>query len=168
MKHRIDIADNTVIAVVQGYFGIHLRSLEFLPVGEGSWAYKGIDASKRQWFIKLSRLNTSAIARITSYLHDEHNLTFVLSPIATKSKDAMPKINNNYLSIYPFLEGETLNYDSLNERYRIEIAGDLRLLILIFSEFTGWTIKPMSILLVITITNGCCKNILTTLSASLI
>jgi spectinomycin phosphotransferase len=126
MKHRLNIDDSVIIAAVQDQFTIHLQSLEFLPVGEGAWAYKGADNEQNKWFIKLCRLNTSNVARVTSHLHNELGLSFVLSPILPESQTDTPKVNDNYLSIYPFIEGETLNYDALNKDYLTEIARDLR------------------------------------------
>ena len=122
----MDIADSMILSAVQEYFSLHLQSLEFLPVGEGSWVYKGQDENSRSWLIKLSRFNTSNIARVTAYLHDELDLSFVVGPLQAGSQRATPKMNGCYLSIYPFLEGQTLSYDDLNGEDQAEIARALR------------------------------------------
>lgn len=126
MKHRLNVNDSVIVAAVQNSFGITLQSLEFLPVGEGAWAYKGVDANNKEWFVKLCRLDTSNVAQVTSYLHNDLELPFVLSPILPQGQKATPKINDTYVSIYPYIEGETLSYDNLNKEYLVEIASDLR------------------------------------------
>lgn len=95
-------------------------------MGEGSWVYKGRSVSHGSWLIKLSRLNTSTIARVTSCLHDELGLSFVIGPIPSLDQRAIPRVNEYDLSIYPFLEGKTLSYDDLSQEHQAEIAQDLR------------------------------------------
>jgi hypothetical protein len=51
MKHRLNVDDSVITTAVQNYYDIVLQSLEFLPVGEGAWVYKGIDDERREWFI---------------------------------------------------------------------------------------------------------------------
>lgn len=126
MKHPINIAENSILSAVQKYFSLHLQSLEFLPVGEGSWVYKGRDESQGSWLMKLSRLNTSTVARVTTYLHDELGLSFVIGPVLPLDQKATPRVNGYELSLYPFLEGKPLSYDGLNEEHQAEIAQDLR------------------------------------------
>lgn len=62
-------------------FNIELRSLEFLPIGEGAWVYKGLDKAGQSWFIKLLRDDAITVEQITAYLHDSLGLAFVLSPL---------------------------------------------------------------------------------------
>lgn len=122
----MNIAESTILSAVQESFSLHLQSLEFLPVGEGSWVYKGRDERHGSWLMKLSRLNTSAIARVTTYLHDELGLSFVIGPVLPLDQKATPRVNGYDLSLYPFLEGKTLSYEDLNEEHQAEIARDLR------------------------------------------
>jgi spectinomycin phosphotransferase len=126
MKHRMNIAESTILSAVQEHFSLYLQSLEFLPVGEGSWVYKGRDESHGSWLIKLSRLNMSTVARVTTYLHDELGLSFVIGSALPLDQRVIPRVNGYDLSIYPFLEGKTLSYDDLNEEHQAEIAQDLR------------------------------------------
>ncbi len=125
MKHRPTVDDNLIRTAVHDSFGLSFDYLEFLPVGEGAWAYKGTDSSSKKWFIKLSRLDTSNVAYITSYLHHNLGLSFVLSPILPTHQSSS-KINDYFLTVYPYIEAETLSYDNLCTKDLIEIATDLR------------------------------------------
>ncbi|GCE09119.1 phosphotransferase [Dictyobacter aurantiacus] len=122
----MNIAESSILSAVQEYFSLHLQFLEFLPVGEGAWVYKGHDESQSLWIVKLSRLNTPTVARVTSYLHDELGLSFVIGPVLPLDQRAIPRVHGYNLSLYPFLEGKTLSYDSLNEEHQAEIAQYLR------------------------------------------
>jgi spectinomycin phosphotransferase len=124
MRHRPNIDDSTIRSAVHDRFDLQLRTLKFLPVGEGSWAYRGEDQLGQNWFIKLSRTDTTAVARVTAYLRDTLGLTFILAPIVG-IRPAAPKIKEYYLTVYPFTEGTVLGSADLAP-YKPEIGGDLR------------------------------------------
>ena len=124
MRHRPNLDDSEIQSAVHGLFDLQLRAVEFLPLGEGSWAYKGEDQAGENWFIKLSRTDTTAVARVTTYLRDTLGLTFVLAPIVGIGS-AEPKIKEYYLTVYPFTDGKVLGPADL-EPYPTEIGSDLR------------------------------------------
>jgi spectinomycin phosphotransferase len=126
MKHRLDIHDNAIIAAVRENFDLALQSIEFLPIGEGAWVYKGTDDGRHEWFIKLCRTDTANVSRVTAYLHAVLGLSFVLSPLIAKNQAQSPKLQEYYINVYPFVQGETLSYDALTKEYLAEIAHDLR------------------------------------------
>src|SRR4051812_44793649 len=101
MKHPPAIPNDDILQAIRNYFGLTIASLDFLPVGEGSWAYKAIDDAGKTWFVKLSRIDTSAVGRVTAYLHNELSLPFVLSPLLAVTGAGIPHVRNTYLSVYP-------------------------------------------------------------------
>jgi spectinomycin phosphotransferase len=125
MKHRPPhIDDEEIITAVNAAFGIELPLLDFLPLGEGAWVYRGEDSAKHVWFIKLVRDSNPVIERVTTYLHDTLHLNFVAAPIASKLPEP-PSVKDSYLTVYPFLEGEMLGSRDLNP-FKAEIGGNLQ------------------------------------------
>lgn len=124
MKQRPNIIDGEIISAVSTVCNIELRALDFLPLGEGAWVYKGEDSAKRAWFIKLARDSHSGVGRVTAYLHEELNLCFVAAPIASDRSEPS-KVSDYDLTIYPFVEGEALGSSDLIP-YKAEIGDDLR------------------------------------------
>lgn len=124
VKHPPNIDENLIISTIHENYDIHLKSLKFLPIGEGGWAYKGIGDDAREWFIKLSRVDTSNVGQVTQYLHDKVDLPFVLSTIATKHGNSA-SIANTFLTIFPFIAGDILGNRQITQQQLIEIANDL-------------------------------------------
>jgi spectinomycin phosphotransferase len=123
MRHRPNVDDSELRSAVHDRFDLQLRALAFLPLGEGSWAYRGEDQAGQNWFVKLSRTDTTAVAQVTVYLRDMLGLTFVLAPIVGAGS-AEPKIKEYYLTVYPFAEGKVLGSADLAP-YKAEIGSDL-------------------------------------------
>jgi spectinomycin phosphotransferase len=124
MKHRPNVDDREIITAISRAFQIQVRTLDFLPLGEGAWVFKGEDSAKRSWFIRLARGSNSAAERVTAYLHDVLHLDFIAAPIASKQSEA-PRVDDYYLTIHPYIEGEMLGSRDLSPFYS-EIGDDLR------------------------------------------
>jgi hypothetical protein len=126
MRHRPTVADNAIVQAVHATFNIHLRTLTFLPLGEGAWVYRGEDETGVAWFIKLSRTGAVDVERVAIYLHNTLKFAFVLAPIS-RSGSEVTWVGDYSLTVYPFLQGETLGGSDLSP-YRAEIADDLQIL----------------------------------------
>ena len=104
-------------------YDVHIQTLEFLPVGEGAWCFRG--KGDTSLFIRLVKepLAEEKATSVSKFLHGKG--LPVLAPLPDKSGDLISFIDGSGISVYPFIHGETL-MDLMNSTFTDEDASPLR------------------------------------------
>ena len=100
-----DLADERILGVLAGDFGIRGAALAFLPVGNDpqSWAYRVEPATGRPLFLKV-RAGAGAMpgAAVPDYLRG-CGVPLVLAPLPTRSNAPYAAVDRFALALYPML-----------------------------------------------------------------
>ena len=104
-------------------YDVHIQTLEFLPVGEGAWCFRG--KGDTSLFIRLVQdpLAEEKATSVSKFLHGKG--LPVLAPLPDKSGNLISFIDGSGLSVYPFIHGSTL-MDLMESTFTDEDASPLR------------------------------------------
>ena len=109
---------------INQHYGLNLKTLDFLPIGEGSWCYHGI--GDHEVFIQL--IKDKIVGERTTNLQEflTNNEIPVLIPLMGKLEQSVVGIGNFGLILYPYIIGSSLmeskNTDHQNASLRKEIG----------------------------------------------
>ena len=109
---------------ISQHYGLNLKTLDFLPIGEGSWCYRGI--GDHEVFIQLikDKIAGEKTTDLQQFLTD--NEIPVLIPLMDRSERSVVDIGNFGLILYPYIVGSSLmeskNSDHQNASLRKEIG----------------------------------------------
>ncbi len=104
-------------ALTEGW-GIEPQSVEYLPVGAGSYHWSVVDQRGTAWFVKVDDLGVEDVGRDGAFdrlgqslgaalaLRRDAGLDFVLAPIPTVTDAAVWRLTSRYaLSVFPMVAG---------------------------------------------------------------
>ena len=109
---------------INQHYGLNLKILDFLPIGEGSWCYRGI--GEHEVFIQL--IKDKIVGEKTTELQQFliNNEIPVLIPLIDRSEQSVVDIGNFGLILYPYITGSSLmeskKTDHQNASLREEIG----------------------------------------------
>ena len=91
---------------INQHYGLNLKILDFLPIGEGSWCYRGI--GEHEVFIQL--IKDKIVGEKTTELQQFliNNEIPVLIPLMDRSEQSVVDIGNFGLILYPYITGSSL------------------------------------------------------------
>ncbi|MDQ1477953.1 MAG: spectinomycin phosphotransferase [Actinomycetota bacterium] len=126
-----NFSDDAVVTAVTAGWGLHAESVEYLPVGFGSFHWR-LEADGRRWFVTAdevrTRKSTSAAsggaslrklqaALSTARRLSDAGLSFVIAPVTTAAGDVLHLAADRFaVTVYPYVEGEAREYDSYQSR----------------------------------------------------
>jgi len=100
--------------------------MAFLPKGEASYAYVAMDRSGARWLIKLKDLartvNLEVRLRAVRYLYAVRGFTQVVAPRENRQGECTGRYERYTLTVYPFVEGETIEPGRQTEAYASGLA----------------------------------------------
>ena len=118
-----DLDDRIVALAIADGWRVHVRSLQYMPVGGGGYHWHVIDTTGRSLFITIDDLDTKdwlgddrdaveqgLIASLDACrrLHDDANLGFVVAPILSDAGRPAMRLGDRYaVSVYPYLHGRS-------------------------------------------------------------
>jgi hypothetical protein len=126
-----DLADDMVAAAVIDSWGLRVRAIEYLPVGFGSYHWQ-VEAEGRRWFVTADDLRAGTwdrresrhepLRRLRAALETagrlfDDGLSFVVAPIATRSRDVLHVAGDDFaIAVYPYVQGESPDTDKYRTR----------------------------------------------------
>ncbi|GAA4571624.1 hypothetical protein GCM10023193_61050 [Planotetraspora kaengkrachanensis] len=121
-------------ALTEGW-GIESRSVEYLPVGAGSFHWSVLDHRGTAWFVKVDDLGADEAGRDDAFdrlgrsfstalaLRREARLDFVLAPVVTSTDAAVRRLTSRYaLSVFPMVGGETGDFGPHRPEDRAQVV----------------------------------------------
>jgi spectinomycin phosphotransferase len=118
-----DLSDADVVAAVAEGWAVRAAAVAYVPEGGGSHHWRVTDRSGESLFVTVDDLDDKdwiakgraavfdALRRaltVATSLRDEHNLDFVVAPIASVNKEVTRRLGSRYAgSVYPFFEGRS-------------------------------------------------------------
>ena len=104
-----ELADDAIAGALEASFGLRVKALAFLPVGDdaASWAYRVQAARGQAYFLKV-RAGTDRVpgAVVPAYLQ-RLGVPHVLAPLASSTGAANVLVGGFALALYPMLDART-------------------------------------------------------------
>ncbi|GAA0400611.1 hypothetical protein Acor_39470 [Acrocarpospora corrugata] len=123
-----------IVALTEGW-GIEAHSVEYLPVGAGSYHWSVIDQHGTAWFVKIDDLGVEAARRDDAFnglarscatalaLRPEAGLDFVLAPTPTTTDALVRQVALRYaLSVFPMVAGAAGQFGTHPPEDRAEVV----------------------------------------------
>jgi spectinomycin phosphotransferase len=108
MLDKPDIADATIIDVLDSVYGIACREITFLPLGAdtNTAVYRAVGATQTEYFVKLRRgdFNEMTVV-IPAFLHRQ-GVPHLIAPLSTRTHTLWAKMEAFKVMVYPFIEGK--------------------------------------------------------------
>lgn len=124
MKYNDLKIQNEVSQAIQNYYGFNVSSIEFIPVGEESYAYAISTDQGQKYFVKYCEQAEviKNIAIVNSLLIQLRHLPFVVAPIEAHGDTAF-NILNGKMYVYAYIEGEVVRMG--NGKFNKELVEEL-------------------------------------------
>lgn len=122
MKQDISGIDHEQLACfVNEAYALDIVALSFQPKGEASHSYIAVDGGGTRWVIKVQDLarvvEQEARLRIIRFLHVEQGVTQVIAPRQARSGACACPYQQYMVTVYPFIDGETIEPDHQTNAY---------------------------------------------------
>jgi Ser/Thr protein kinase RdoA (MazF antagonist) len=107
--------EQDLIAACARGWAIEVRSIEYLPVGAGSYHWSVTDGQGAVWFVKVDHARTDAefdqlraSLETALTLHRDAGLDFVVAPVPTGDGAVLRRLTYRYaLTVFPMIAGST-------------------------------------------------------------
>ncbi|WP_285702754.1 phosphotransferase [Microtetraspora sp. NBRC 16547] len=122
-----------MVALAEGW-DIEPHSVEYLPVGAGSYHWSVVDRRGTAWFVKVDDLGVEVAERDDAFnrlgrsygaalaLCRDAGLDFVLAPIPTATDAAVWRLTSRYaLSVFPMVAGAAGQFGAHRPEDRVEV-----------------------------------------------
>jgi spectinomycin phosphotransferase len=108
MLEKPALADEIIITSLHENYGIAIRQLEFLPLGQDSnaWVYKAIAEDATPYFLKVRRGSINRHSLIIPRLLKDNGIAQVIAPYVTRTQALWQPVEEFALILYPFLTGK--------------------------------------------------------------
>lgn len=108
MLEKPALRDEALIACLRAAYGLPVRGVDFLPIGNdaSAWVYRVDSGSGERWFLKLKKgaIDPPGVT-IPRYLHDS-GIAEVVAPLRTRSGEWWARLEGFSLILYPFIDGD--------------------------------------------------------------
>jgi spectinomycin phosphotransferase len=109
MRYRPHLSDQTVVALLENRYGLALRELAFLPVGEDGWAYRAVDSHDgRNWFVQLRQQPVEKVLAVTAYLREQAGLDLIPPTLSALDGSLSVSAGGLHLTVCPYIHGREL------------------------------------------------------------
>lgn len=108
MRHPPALEERDLSRVLRDRFGLEVRALTFLPLGEDGWTYRVDAQDGRAWFAKINQAPPAVSLEVTRYLCIEQGLDWIPAPLPTAGGKLYVEAGGLFVSVQPFVEGEIL------------------------------------------------------------
>lgn len=108
MQQKPSIKDEPIVTTLETHFGLQIRSLDFLTLGNdpNSYLYR-IETASKNYLVKLRKGDFyRASLTIPYFLHRSGN-THIVPPSASRSGELSVQIEGYILSLYRWIEGQS-------------------------------------------------------------
>ena len=134
MKNEPALPIEQIRDLINCYYKLNLRKLDFLPIGEGSWCYRG--TGENTVFVRLVK-NSNAVLKTNDLIQLLAGYNFpVLPPLSHKYGQTVARIENYGLVVYPYLEGLTVMRSGLNGQQLTTVRQEIGAITALLHELT--------------------------------
>ena len=108
MLERPDLADAKIIKQLEAHYGLRIRGLEFMPIGndQRAWAYR-VETEAGVYFLKLRKGGTRPASLLAPHHLKTQGIEQVVAPFETGSGRLLASHGDYDLILYPFVEGKS-------------------------------------------------------------
>jgi Ser/Thr protein kinase RdoA (MazF antagonist) len=111
---------------VDDAYALEIAAMSFLPKGEASHSYIGVERSGPRWVIKVQEtarmVNLEARLRAVRFVHVARGFTQVVAPRQNRWGDCTCLYELYTVTVYPFVEGETIEPGRQTDAYVTGLA----------------------------------------------
>lgn len=106
MLDKPNLAEAAIAAALRGHYGIAVRSLAFLPIGNDAraWVYR-VEADERLYFLKLRQGAPKRSALYAPRYLQSRGIASIAAPTATRSNQLYAPLDDFSLILYPWIQG---------------------------------------------------------------
>jgi len=127
MLTKPDIADELIIARVQGEYYLPVTSLTFLPLGAdmGSAVYRVVGDNGTAYFLKLRKGFDEIVVTVPLFLKSQ-GIKEIIPPFETKSKLGWADFGEYKMILYPFIDGKNGFEMELSDQHKRRLGNALK------------------------------------------
>ncbi len=117
MRDRPKVTDERIVAGLEYAYGISVRAVEFLPIGNDAAATTfRVRGEQRAYFLKLRRGSPNRASLILPHHLRVNGVDSVVAPLVTISGALFAELDEYSLILYPWIEGESKLGKTLSPR----------------------------------------------------
>ena len=128
MLEKPDLADERVVACLEGAYGMHVVQLAFLPLGAdpNTAVYRVAADDGTPYFLKLRRgmFDETSVA-LPKFLSDQ-GLAEIIPPVAARTGQLWTTLDPFTAILYPFVEGIDAYRVDLSDRQWVDFGAALK------------------------------------------
>jgi thiamine kinase-like enzyme len=123
MKEKLSTPDEAIYKAIEDQFGIPVKQLEFVSIGESSWMYKAATQDGANLAIKIQTADNSAVDELRRQL-TQQNYAFTPKAHLTVGGNFQGRMGELYISVEDYIEhGEVKAFDAEPDEAFLEILG---------------------------------------------
>lgn len=128
MREPPELADDAIVGAVEASFGVRVRALAFLPVGDdaASWAYRVQAASGQVYFLKVRAGADRVPGAVVPAQLRRLGVPHVLTPLASRTGAPNVLVGGFALALYPMLDARTGAEGGLSPRQWRQLGDAVR------------------------------------------
>ena len=128
MLEKPNLHDETILACVRESYGLPVAGVEFLPVGNDSyaWVYRARTEDGASYFVKVKKGPVSKPSLIIPRHLKDSGIEQVVAPLRTTVHDLWTDVDGYTLILYPFVEGSVGMEVGLSDHQWMEFGAALR------------------------------------------
>jgi len=117
MRDRPKVPDKRIVAGLESAYGISVRAIEFLPIGNDAAAASfRVRGEQRAFFLKLRKGSPNRASLTVPHHLRLSGIDSVVAPLVTISGALFAELDEYSLILYPWIEGESKQGKSLSQR----------------------------------------------------
>ncbi len=120
------IDQEQLMRFVDDAYALEIATASFLPKGEASYSYIATERHGPRWVLKVQgsarMVNLEERLRAVSFVHEACGFTQVVAPRRNRWGDYTCCYDHYTVSVYPFVEGKTIEAASQTDAYAYDLA----------------------------------------------
>ncbi len=127
MLEKPDLPDAKISACLQDHYGLHIVSVEFLPLGAdaNTAVYRVVADDETPYFLKLRRSFNETSVLVPKFL-SEQGIRQIIVPIETTTQQLWAALDDFAVILYPFVEGHNAFEVEMSARQWVEFGDALK------------------------------------------
>lgn len=129
MLEKPDIPDELIISCLQEQYELHVKQLEFLPLGAdlGTAVYRVVTDDGITYFLKLRKGFDEMTVTVPRFLRSQ-GVGQIIAPFETKSGQGWADFGDYKMILYPFIEGRNGFEMELTDNHRRTLGAALKMI----------------------------------------
>ena len=108
MLEKPNLSDDIIVAALRAGYGLAVRALEFLPLGNDAraWSYR-VKAPAATYFLKLRKGSPKPASLAVPHYLQQNGIANIVAPLETSSGRLTFPVDGYSLILFPFVEGRS-------------------------------------------------------------